>query len=56
MNLQKINSRKEYNDVMLKIESYIQKATFFGGFSYLQKNEVEELERLSLIIEEYEKS
>ena len=51
-----LNSREEYNEVMKKIEGYLQKSTKLGGFENLSKEEVKILEDLSLVAENYEDS
>ena len=51
-----INSREEYDEVMKKIESYLQKSTELGGFEKLSKKDVKNLKDLSLIAERYEDS
>lgn len=54
MNLQQIPSRKEYDKVMSKIESLLQKATELGGFEKLSKTDRADLSQLSVIAEQYE--
>jgi HTH-type transcriptional regulator/antitoxin HigA len=54
-----LNSREEYNEVMKKIEGYIQKSTKLGGFKNLSKKEIKDLKDLkdlSLLAENYEDS
>lgn len=52
--IDKIRNDKQYKQVMLLIERYIQKATEGGGFHTLDAVEADELERLSLLAEKYE--
>lgn len=52
----KINDRKEYDEVMKRIEKLLQKTTRNGGFEKLPAKEVETLKKLSLIAEKYEDS
>jgi HTH-type transcriptional regulator / antitoxin HigA len=54
MKADKINNRKEYDDVMKRIEKLIQKTSKNGGFENLPVKEVENLKKLSLIAEKYE--
>ncbi len=54
MNLEQITSRKEYDNVMSKIESLLQKATQLGGFENLSKVDRTNLSQLSVIAEQYE--
>lgn len=51
-----LKSREEYNEVMKKIEGYLQKSTKLGGFEYLSKDEAKTLADLSLLAERYEDS
>jgi HTH-type transcriptional regulator / antitoxin HigA len=50
-----INNRKEYDEVMKRIER-LQKTTKSGGFEKLPAKEVESLKKLSLMAERYEDS
>lgn len=50
----KINTSKEYDDVMKRIEKILQKSTDRGGFESLKKEDVKTLQSLSLIAEQYE--
>jgi len=50
----KITTEIEYKQVMELIETYLQKATEHGGFHTLKKEEADELQRLSLLAEDYE--
>lgn len=50
----KINSEEEYQQVMEKVETYLQKATRGGGFQSLSILEQDELHRLSLLAEAWE--
>ena len=52
--IDKIRTDKQYKQVMSMIESYLTKATDGGGFSSLNKKEMDELHKLSLLAERYE--
>jgi len=54
MKAEKINSRKEYTEVMKRIEKLLQKATKNGGFEMLPAKEVTILKKLSVLAEKYE--
>jgi HTH-type transcriptional regulator / antitoxin HigA len=54
MNPNIINSESEYQAVMERVESYLQKATQHGGFHALEPAERLELQQLSLIAEAWE--
>ena len=56
MKPQKINTSKEYDDLMKRIEKLLQKSTNGGGFESLKADDVEKLQKLSLIAEKYEDS
>lgn len=56
MKTEKINNRKEYNEVMQRIEKLLQKSTKNGGFDKLPVKDKETLKQLSLIAEAYEDS
>lgn len=56
MKTNKINDRKEYDEVMKRIEKLLQKSTKSGGFDKLHAKEVENLKQLSLMAEKYEDS
>jgi HTH-type transcriptional regulator/antitoxin HigA len=56
MKTNKINDRKEYDEVMKRIEKLLQKSTKNGGFDKLPAKEVEDLKQLSLMAEKYEDS
>ena len=56
MKKEKINNKKEYNEVMQRIEKLLQKSTKNGGFSKLPVKDKETLKQLSLIAEAYEDS
>lgn len=56
MKTEKISDRKEYNEIMKRIEKLLQKATKNGGFDKLPKKEAETLKKLSLVAEQYEDS
>jgi HTH-type transcriptional regulator/antitoxin HigA len=56
MKTDKINDRKEYDEVMKRIEKLLQKTTQNGGVKNLPAKEVETLKKLSLIAEKYEDS
>lgn len=50
----KINTSKEYDEVMKRIEKILQKSTSVGGFESLMKEDVKNLQSLSLMAEQYE--
>ncbi|MBS1578856.1 MAG: helix-turn-helix transcriptional regulator [Bacteroidetes bacterium] len=52
--IDKIRTKKQYEQVMTLIENYITKATEKGGFKSLSKKENEELKNLSVLAEQYE--
>lgn len=52
--IDKIRTKKQYDQVMEMIESYLSKATKGGGFKSLSKKETAELKKLSLLAEQYE--
>ncbi len=56
MKTDKINTSKEYDDVMKRIEKLLQKSTNDGGFEKLLKDDIEKLQTLSLLAEKYEDS
>lgn len=56
MKTEKIQDRKEYNEVMKRIEKLLQKTTSNGGFGKLPTKEVEALKKLSVMAEQYEDS
>lgn len=56
MKTEKIKTSKEYDDVMKRIEKLLQKSTQNGGFESLPTNDVQKLQKLSLIAEQYEDS
>ncbi len=56
MKTDKIQDRKEYNEVMKRIETLLQKTTANGGFDKLPAKEVETLKKLSVMAEQYEDS
>ena len=56
MKTSKISDRKEYNEVMKRIEKLLQKTTKNGGFKCMRAKEVETLKQLSLMAEQYEDS
>lgn len=56
MKTEKISDRKEYNEVMQRIERLLQKSTKSGGFDKLPIKEKESLKQLSLMAENYEDS
>ena len=51
-----INNRKEYNEVIQRIEKLLQKSTKKGGFGKLPVKDKETLNQLSLMAESYEDS
>ena len=56
MKTDKIKDRKEYEEVMKRIEKLLQKTTKSGGFNKLPQKEVDTLKSLSLLAEQYEDS
>ena len=56
MKIEKITNRKEYNEVMKRIEKLFQKSTQVGGFEKMQAKEAATLKKLSLQAEQYEDS
>lgn len=56
MKANKISDRKEYDEVMKRIEKLLQKSTKNGGFEKLPAKEIETLKELSLMAEKYEDS
>jgi HTH-type transcriptional regulator / antitoxin HigA len=56
MKTEKINDRKEYNEVMQRIEKLLQKSTKSGGFDKIPIKDKESLKQLSLMAESYEDS
>ena len=56
MKKKKINNKKEYDEVMKRIEKLLQKTTKTGGFKNLPTKEVETLKSLSLMVEQFEDS
>ena len=56
MKTKKIDNRQEYDEVMAKIEVILNKSTQNGGSESLSKKELDTLEALSLMAEEYEDS
>lgn len=52
--IDKVRTKKQYDQVMAMIEGYLEKATNLGGFSALTKKENEELKKLSALAEQYE--
>lgn len=56
MKTKKIENRQEYDEVMAKIEVILNKSTQNGGSESLSKKELDTLEALSLMAEEYEDS
>lgn len=52
----KINDRKEYDQVMSRIKKLLEKSTKTGGFENLPSNEVKTLQDLSLMAEKFEDS
>jgi antitoxin component HigA of HigAB toxin-antitoxin module len=53
--LDKIRTKEQYEAVMRMIEKLINKATKLGGFHALNKKDDRELQRLTLLANEYEK-
>ncbi len=56
MKTDKINTSREYDEVMKRIEKLLQKSTNNGGFESLPVDEVKTLQNLSLMAEKYEDS
>lgn len=56
MKTEKIKDRKEYNQIMKRIEKLLQKATKNGGFENLLSKEAETLKKLSRMAEQFEDS
>ena len=54
MKTEKINDRKEYEEVMKRIERLLRKTTQNGGFEKLPTKDVETLKKLSLMAEQFE--
>ena len=54
MTIQKINNDIQYKNVLASIEDFLQKATGLGGFEHLPAHEKDELERLSLMANDWE--
>ncbi|RZK73607.1 MAG: helix-turn-helix domain-containing protein [Pedobacter sp.] len=52
--INKIRTEAQYNEVMKLIETYLSKATKAGGFSALNETESADLNKLSLLAEDYE--
>ena len=51
-----VNDHAEYTALITEIEAYLQKVTQQGSFDSLSQTEADELHRLSLLAESYEKS
>jgi len=56
MKTDKIKDRKEYDEVMKRIEKLLQKSTKGGGVKSLPPKELETVKKLSLMAEAYEDS
>ena len=56
MKTEEITTRKDYDEVMSKIEALLQKATQLGGFENLSKTDKANLSQLSVIAEQFEDS
>ena len=56
MKTEEIATRKDYDEVMSKIEALLQKATQLGGFENLSKTDKANLSQLSVIAEQFEDS
>jgi HTH-type transcriptional regulator/antitoxin HigA len=56
MGLTQINSRKDYDEVMIQIEALLQKSTQLGGFDKLSNEDKKKLAALSLQAEQFEDS
>jgi len=54
MTIDEIVNEVHYNQVVVRIEKFIQKATDGGGFNVLTPPETEELSQLSILAEQYE--
>jgi HTH-type transcriptional regulator/antitoxin HigA len=53
--IDKIRTQEQYDAIMKMIEKFIQKATKLGGFHALSKQDEKELNRLTLLANDYEK-
>ena len=53
--IDKIRTQEQYDAIMKMIEKCIQKATKLGGFHALSKQDEKELNRLTLLANDYEK-
>ncbi|HEV7229729.1 MAG TPA: helix-turn-helix domain-containing protein [Bacteroidia bacterium] len=56
MKTTKISNKKEYTEIMMRIEHLLQKATQNGGLHTLAATDVKILKKLSLLAEQYEDS
>lgn len=56
MNSTQLKSRKEYDEVMIRIEKLLHKSTQLGGFDELSTKDKKSLADLSLLAEQYEDS
>lgn len=52
--INKIRTEAQYHQMMQLIETFIKKATDGGGFHTLSEAEANELEKLSILAEQYE--
>ena len=52
--IDKIRNEAQYNQILALIETFIKKATLGGGFHTLSESEVSELNRISVLAEQYE--
>lgn len=52
--LDKIRTEKQYKQIMVMIEQYLHQATKAGGFHKLNKNDTLQLQKLSILAEQYE--
>lgn len=56
MSTEQLKTRKDYDEVMKRIEALLQKSTKIGGFDKLSKEDADTLANLSLLVEQYEDS
>lgn len=56
MSSEQLKTRKDYDEVMKRIETLLQKSTQLGGFDKLPKEDADTLASLSLLAEQYEDS
>jgi HTH-type transcriptional regulator/antitoxin HigA len=54
--MERIENEEQYEQVMARIETYLQKVTKLGSFDSLNAEEADDLARLSLLAEAWEDS